>query len=151
LSEQGYEMSRCLSFLNQSKQPLSKRDAMANYCLFGCDICQLACPKNVSAGTIQHPEFELDGADVVHADDLFLFNERAFEAKYPKKAFLWKGKTILMRNGALLLWRKNDHSYDEVLRSTLANKPAWYQSTVNAFLEDRSDCEAIDKHPQSNG
>lgn len=139
LSEQGYEMTRCLSYLNQSKQPLSKLDAMANYCLFGCDICQLACPKNKNAGTIHHPEFAHDGADVVQADDLFRLSERAFEVKYPNKAFLWKGKTILMRNGALLLWKKNNHAYDAILRSTLSNKPSWYQSTVEAFINDRID------------
>lgn len=136
LSETGYEMSRCLSFLNQSKQPLSKLDAMTNYCLFGCDLCQLACPKNKSAGTILHPEFAHEDADIVLAEDLYLLSERAFEAKYSKKAFLWKGKTVLMRNGALLLWKKNDHAFDDLLKTTLSNKPAWYQATVTAFLND---------------
>jgi epoxyqueuosine reductase len=136
LSEAGYEMSRCLSFLNQSKQPLSKLDAMANYCLFGCDLCQLACPKNKSAGTVLHPEFAHEEADIVRAEDLYSLSERAFEAKYPKKAFLWKGKTVLMRNGALLLWKKNDHAFDDLLKTSLSNKPAWYQATVTAFLND---------------
>jgi epoxyqueuosine reductase len=136
ISGSGYRMNRCLSFVNQSKQPLSKADAMANYCLFGCDLCQLACPKNQGKGTLVHPEFAPDDADTVRADDLFTMTERVFGAKHPGKAYLWKGKTVLMRNGVLLLWRKQNHAWDDALRMTLPDKPDWYRQTVEAFLAD---------------
>lgn len=136
LMDNGYDRTRCLSFLNQAKIPLTQANANANYCLFGCDICQLACPKNIGKGVASHSEFALDDADLVKVEDLFSMTEKTFKAAYPKKAFLWKGKTVLMRNGILLLWRKRNHAYDPLISASLVDKPAWYLATAEAFLKD---------------
>jgi epoxyqueuosine reductase len=61
ITELGFEKDKCISYYNQAKRNLDELEATANYALFGCDICQLVCPKNNNMGKIMHPEFELNG------------------------------------------------------------------------------------------
>ena len=50
---------RCISYLTQKSGqiPLEFREKIRNS-LWGCDICQQACPQNRSAKTSRHPEFQ---------------------------------------------------------------------------------------------
>ncbi|MCK7487715.1 MAG: 4Fe-4S dicluster domain-containing protein [Bacillus subtilis] len=136
LSEDGYAMPDCLSYYNQSKQPWTDRQIDANYCLFGCDICQLVCPKNAGKGTITHPEFALSGKEAVSMVDLFTDSETAFETKYADMAYLWKGKSVLMRNAAALLAKQKNHNFDELIKTSLIRiKAPWYRITVERVLK----------------
>lgn len=123
LSENGYDMTKCISHYNQAKQPLTAEQKAANYCLFGCDICQMVCPKNMGKVNPTHIEFELTGKEAVALTDLFTLSANQFDAKYGGMAYLWKGKTILMRNALTLV--------DEVTRTSLVaqlptNLPKWF-------------------------
>ena len=107
LSEQGYEMNKCISYYNQSKRILTDEEIKANYCLFGCDICQMVCPKNLGKTNPTHPEFELTGKEAVSIVDLFTLSEKQFKQKYDGMSYLWKGKTILMRNALTVMQNRN--------------------------------------------
>lgn len=123
LSEEGYEMEKCISYFNQAKQKMTPEQAKANYCLFGCDICQMVCPKNLGRVNPLHPEFELTGKEAVSLIDLFTLSERQFASKYEGMSFLWKGKTILMRNALTLV----DNEQQIKLRSLLKRStPDWF-------------------------
>lgn len=103
LSENGYEIDKCISYYNQAKRILSEKEIKANYCLFGCDICQMVCPKNAGKVNPTHPEFELTGKEAVSIVDLFTLSEKQFKQKYEGMSYLWKGKTILMRNALMVI------------------------------------------------
>jgi epoxyqueuosine reductase len=132
LIENGYIREKCISHFNQEKQELSQDQVKANYQLFGCDICQLVCPKNRGKGLLVHKEFELSGKERVSISDLFNMSQKEFKNGYKDMAYLWKGKTLLMRNAVTLLYNhKNTNFNNEIKRSIDAFKMPWYKNTVS--------------------
>jgi epoxyqueuosine reductase len=135
LSEQGFDMNLCMSHYNQSKRILTDHEIESNYALFGCDICQMVCPKNVNKENLLHPEFQLSGKEMVSILDLFTDSERIFKSKYQDMSFLWKGKTVLMRNALLVMNKTNNHSYIDLIQASLnTNTALWYRDTAHRIL-----------------
>lgn len=135
LSDQGYQMNLCMSHYNQSKRILTDVEMAVNYSLFGCDICQMVCPKNAQVKPITHPEFELSGKEMVSIVDLFTKSELQFKSTYEGMPYLWKGKTVLMRNALLVLKRLHNTRYNDLIESTNGKYPNWYQDTLDRVLK----------------
>lgn len=136
LFEGGYDVTRCMSAYNQSKRPLSDTEIEANSSLFGCDICQIVCPKNVKKGIRIHPEFELTGKERIPIDVLFTSSNASFKKAYGDMAYAWRGKTVLMRNALTLLLKKNNTSYNDLIESSLENvRSTWYRDTATRILK----------------
>ena len=137
LDDNSYDMNKCISNFNQSKRVLSQDEMKANYALFGCDICQMVCPKNISKGKKVHQEFELSGKEMVSIIDLFTNSEKEFKAKYDGMSYLWKGKTILMRNASILLFKHKDTNYIPLIESSLdKHQMPWYKDTVSFIVNE---------------
>jgi len=135
LSELGYDMEKCMSFYNQEKIPLSTKQMKDNYALFGCDICQLVCPKNLGKGKIVHQAFELNGNEKVAIEDIFNLTKKAFNQKYHYPAYMWKGKTLLMRNAAMMMYQQKNADYLDLLEASLEQfDMPWYQKTLNTVI-----------------
>lgn len=136
LFDGGYDMQKCISFYNQEKKDLTYQEIDSNYQLFGCDICQLVCPKNINKGTHVHNEFELSGKEMVSIMDLFELSSKAFTQKYEDMSYLWKGKTILLRNALMVMLRQKQTDYIDEIASTMDDtKPSWYLSTASKVLQ----------------
>lgn len=136
LSENGYIKERCISEFNQSKKTLSPAEIAANYQLFGCDICQLVCPKNININTKINVEFELSGKERVSIIDLFSDSQKEFNKKYENMAYLWKGKTLLMRNALLLMHNHKNTLYLDLVKSSIDKyQMPWYQETAKYVLD----------------
>lgn len=139
LFEGGYDFQLCMSHFNQAKKVLSFDEMKSNYSLFGCDICQLVCPKNIQKGIKMHKEFELSGKEFVSISDLFTLSEKAFREKYNNMAYLWKGKTILMRNAMVLLDKFNHHDFDDLIKNSIdPMKPKWYTQTYDKINHSKN-------------
>lgn len=90
ISESGVERSLCLSDITQKKGELSEKESKLiadSGCLWGCDICQTACPMNSNASETDIEEF-IKGA-IAHID-----KSTAIEGR----AFAWRGKKTIDRN-----------------------------------------------------
>ncbi|MDO9630075.1 MAG: DUF1730 domain-containing protein [Acholeplasmataceae bacterium] len=136
LFEGGYEVEKCMSHFNQSKRALSEEEIDANYLLFGCDICQMVCPKNIKKKTTLHPEFELSGKEMVSIVDLFADSEKEFKEKYKDMSYLWKGKTILMRNALTILHKQKNTLYNDLIEKSIEkHQTTWYHNTALKILE----------------
>ena len=135
LFDGGYDMDKCISHYNQEKRVLSDQEIAANYALFGCDICQMVCPKNIQKGIKTHPEFELSGKEMVSIVDVFTLSEKSFKKTYENMSYLWKGKTILMRNALMVMNRNQNDDYIDIIKeSILKSKVVWYQDTATRIL-----------------
>lgn len=133
--DQGYDMNLCMSYYNQAKRFITDAEMQSNYLLFGCDICQRVCPKNVKKGIIVHPEFELSGKEKISIKDLLQLSEKQFKDKYQDMSYLWKGKTVLMRNALMLLLKHKHTAYiDEIEKTLIKYHAPWYQDTAIRVL-----------------
>lgn len=142
LSEEGFILEKCMSHYNQQKKVLTEEEIKANYSLFGCDICQMVCPKNINKVSKMHPEFALSGKEKVAITDLFQDSEKEFNKKYEGMAFLWKGKTILMRNALTLLLRNKNTFYNPLIKESLKHQvPVWYRTTAEHILKKLDELE----------
>lgn len=132
----GYDVNKCMSAYNQIKEPLSDEVIKHNYLLLGCDICQRVCPKNKHIKESLTKEFYPKDHSYVLIDDLFKLSNKAFKEKYGQAAYLWRGKTLLLRNALTLLLKTNNQTYNDDIRKTINddNYPDWYKEDAKKIL-----------------
>lgn len=136
LSDEGFQLDLCMSQFNQTKKVLSDLEIEQNVSLFGCDICQMVCPKNMDIKKVIHPEFELSGKEMVSIMDLFTLSEKKFKEEYRDMSYLWKGKTILMRNALTLLYKQKNMDYLELIEKSIDHYTVpWYRETAIHILD----------------
>ncbi|MHB9093766.1 MAG: tRNA epoxyqueuosine(34) reductase QueG [Eubacteriales bacterium] len=94
---------RCLAAITQSKclPPPGIRELMGKT-LYGCDICQQACPYNAKAKAVGHREFTGDpeNAFPVLAEILDMTNA-AYKKRFGLTSGAWRGRTPLQRNAVI--------------------------------------------------
>ena len=100
--EEGYTMEprRCLAYLtieHRSAIPVALRPALENW-IFGCDLCQEACPWNREAG-------DPAAADALmpHLPPLLALDAAGFRARFRKTAVTRAKRRGLLRNVAVAL------------------------------------------------
>ena len=70
--------------------------------VWGCDLCQRACPHNQNAALTPLPEFREDLLPSLTLEDLEGLSNKAFRRQYAARAFSWRGIAPLKRN---LAWQ----------------------------------------------
>lgn len=105
LTDTGCDLSKCLSELTQKKGDLSPEAAAQithSPTVWGCDLCQRACPHNQKAALTPLPEFREDLLPSLTLEDLEGLSNKAFRRQYAARAFSWRGIAPLKRN---LMWQ----------------------------------------------
>lgn len=105
LSPEEFHPERCLSHLSQKKGDLSPWEQallQQNDCLWGCDVCQEACPYNRDPRETALPEFREALIQTLSQDQLNGLSNREFQRRYGTRAFAWRGPAVLRRNLELL-------------------------------------------------
>lgn len=105
LTDTGCDLSKCLSELTQKKGDLSPEVAAQithSPTVWGCDLCQRACPHNQNAVLTPLPEFREDLLPSLTLADLDGLSNKAFRRQYAARAFSWRGIAPLKRN---LAWQ----------------------------------------------
>lgn len=90
----------CLSALTQRAGELSEKETELIHnspLIWGCDTCQRVCPYN-EAPAITHIAAFRDKIPALELSDIDRLTRREFLAKYPDRAFTWKGPSPLVRN-----------------------------------------------------
>ncbi|MDR3270773.1 MAG: tRNA epoxyqueuosine(34) reductase QueG [Peptococcaceae bacterium] len=100
LGEELFDPRRCLSYLTQSKDVLSKQEQrLLGGRIFGCDTCQEVCPHNLWRINKETPALELKrGVDL---EALLKIGKRGFLDQWAYTAAGWRGKAILQRNAKI--------------------------------------------------
>ena len=99
----GMDKSRCLSGLPQKGGDLTEEEAAlvrAHPLIWGCDLCQLACPanKNLPEG---NAAFTADPIATLTPADLDGLTRQEVNQKFAGRAFTWKGPRPIVRNLAI--------------------------------------------------
>ncbi|MCL6637836.1 MAG: tRNA epoxyqueuosine(34) reductase QueG [Alicyclobacillus sp.] len=97
---------RCLSYVTQMKGmvPLELRRSMGRR-IWGCDVCQWACPENQQVQAAEHEVFQPWGREWAYPDllELLHMSNRAFARRFGRTAAAWRGLRTLQRNALLAL------------------------------------------------
>lgn len=121
------DATRCISDLTQRTDAIP-RDlrALIGTWVWGCDLCQIACPPTQLAGVDGAGELNapLD-ADTAAPPLLKLLKLRSGEFKrmYAKTAMGWRGAAVLRRNAAVALGNARDRSAVPALIEALERDP----------------------------
>lgn len=100
--EGGINPIKCVSYLTQTKNyiPLEYRESMGRQ-IYGCDICQIVCPKNKE---ILNRNTSEDYSDLIaDLNELLSISNKDFTNKYGHMAGSWRGRNIWKRNGLIAL------------------------------------------------
>lgn len=99
----------CLSAVTQKKgalTPEEERLITENGYVWGCDVCQLVCPMNKNAKHTKIPEFCGGGGhEIVKSLGFCDLADEKIAEKYKNRAFLWRGREVLLRNALILKQR----------------------------------------------
>ena len=92
----GIDGAKCLSGITQKKRKTPEDEALLRQTgtVWGCDVCQLACPMNCGAAYTEIPFFKNSFADMLSAEAIEAMRDEEF-ALY---AFSWRGRAVITDN-----------------------------------------------------
>jgi epoxyqueuosine reductase len=113
--------SRCISFVTQTKgfveDELMRK--IGNR-LYGCDTCQVVCPKNKGKNWTHQPELQPDNEKVKPLlIPLLSMTNKEFKEQYGLSASSWRGKKPIQRNAVIALGNFKDRTAVPVLSKLL--------------------------------
>lgn len=104
---------RCISFITQTKGHIEDdemKEKIGNR-LYGCDTCQIVCPKNKGKHWSHHPELQ---PDPEQAKPLLLpllhMSNHEFKERFGTSSAAWRGRKPIQRNAVLALGHFKDAS-----------------------------------------
>ena len=116
---------RCIAYLTQVKDfiPDEFRAKIGNR-LYGCDTCQMVCPKNRGVHVTHHPEF-LPDPEVAKPllKPLLTMGNKEFRKKFGQSSSAWRGKKPIQRNAILALAHFRDRTAVPSLIQLLQGDP----------------------------
>jgi len=120
------DATRCISDLTQRRDaiPRALRPLVGTW-VWGCDLCNDACPPSRIAGRAGDPAFAPLGTDTAEPDlqHLLRLRGRAF-ARFRETAMGWRGAAVLRRNAAVALGNELDRAGVPALAEALTGDPS---------------------------
>lgn len=118
---------KCVSYLTQTKSyiPIEYRKAMGNQ-IYGCDICQINCPKN-------YKNLNLDTKEnynslLINLEELFKLSNKEFHVKYGNLAGSWRGKNIWKRNAIIACGNMKLDNYYDIIKNELDSQSEMFKT-----------------------
>ncbi|GEL76952.1 tRNA epoxyqueuosine(34) reductase QueG [Tenuibacillus multivorans] len=116
---------RCIAYQSITKSflPDEFRTKLGNR-LYGCDTCQLVCPKNKGMDFHLHPEMEPD-PELAKPKlvPLLTISNREFKERFGYMAGSWRGKKPIQRNTIVALAHYKDETAVDTLADLMVNDP----------------------------
>lgn len=114
-----FDGQRCISYLTQKKDHLTWAERqLIGQNVYGCDICQLVCPKNQRKKLI--PEaYQRQTSNKIDLVELLSLSNKALTRTYKSSGFIWRGAKVLKRNAIIGLGNTGDRQFISVLLTLL--------------------------------
>lgn len=112
-----FYMEKCISYITQKKGILRPWEMIAiGKSLYGCDICQNACPENNGVDTE-----EVSDIDVImpQLKEILCLSNREFIEKYGNTAMGWRGNTVIKRNAICVLGNSKSRDALDLLKDVM--------------------------------
>ncbi len=136
--DNGFNKRLCTSYVTQAKEVLDMKDFKPlKTMIFGCDICQKVCPKNIGRIFHDRPEFKADEASQLDLINLLETSNKKIEQKYHQYAFSFRGGLVLKRNAIALLYNQRVDSALPLCKKVYENYKhvTWFEESVKALLK----------------
>ncbi|WNR45012.1 tRNA epoxyqueuosine(34) reductase QueG [Paenibacillus roseipurpureus] len=152
--------SRCISFITQTKGYVEDEFKLKiGNRLYGCDTCQIVCPKNKGMNWTHHPELTPDPEKVKPLlIPLLTMSNKDFKEQYGRIAASWRGKKPIQRNAIIALGNFKDRTAVPVLNELLRSDPrpeirataAWALGRIGGeeALDALQQASAAEQEPQ---
>jgi epoxyqueuosine reductase len=117
--------NRCVSFVTQTKGWIDGelKEKIGNR-LYGCDTCQIVCPKNRKKNWTHQPELQPDPETVKPLlIPLLQMGKREFKERFGESAASWRGKKPIQRNAVIALGNFKDKSSIPALKEVILQDP----------------------------
>lgn len=118
--KEGINPKKCVSYLTQTKNYISLeyRENMGRQ-IYGCDICQVVCPKNKK---VLNKNISEDYSDLIlDLKELITISNKEFLNKYVHMAGSWRGKNIWKRNALISIGNIKINSMFQDVKEELQN------------------------------
>ncbi|CDQ40778.1 tRNA epoxyqueuosine(34) reductase QueG [Virgibacillus salexigens] len=116
---------RCIAFLTQTKDflPDEFRSKIGNR-VYGCDTCQVVCPKNHKVDFHIHPEFEPEHeVSKPKLIPMLKLSNREFKATFGHISGSWRGKKPIQRNTLIALGHYKDKTAVKEIIDVMTKDP----------------------------
>ena len=136
--DRGFIKEKCISFLTQEKKAFNEEEiGYIKTMVYGCDICQVVCPKNKGIDFHIHPEFEPTGIESVNLKELMGMSNKEYSNVYKDNASSWKGALIIKRNAVAMIANHKLVDFIPLIKeSTVKYKDVlWYNKTALKVVE----------------
>lgn len=95
---------RCISYLTQCKSVNPEFYRVMGSNIYGCDICQAACPKNRKIKSTIHDEFVPECWNCFpDAVDILNMDNKTYKETFKNTSSGWRGRKVLQRNAIISL------------------------------------------------
>lgn len=120
------DATRCISDLTQRTDAIPRElRALVGQWVWGCDLCQTACPPNLRAraGASDENRPLSPETSTPALAQLLQLRSGAFKRTYARSAMGWRGAAVLRRNAAVALGNSLDRAAVPVLIKALRDDP----------------------------
>ena len=129
---------KCISYLTQTKDNIDyELCRKMGIKIYGCDICQKACPKNKKIVYSSHKEFIPNVTKgYIDIEELVNMSNKEFKQKYGDMSGSWRGKSVLKRNALIALGNMKDKENVEILNGVFKEENPFFKNYITYALNN---------------